>query len=233
MLSRGAPSASVLVIGGAGFVGESIIARLQSSGYAVSCLDIAMPSKAVQDVCVSFHTGEITDNDCLADVFSAVRPEIVIHLASFGMSGADMLNPKCFGVNVTGTDNILNACIAWNVQLLIYTSSYNVIFGGQEIYNGVESRMQYFPRKMAVDHYGQTKALAEQAIISANGSRCSNGQTFLKTCSIRPAAIYGENERRHFSRIIQHIDSGVFIFRIGTALVDWVYIDNLVRKIFL
>ena len=56
----------------------------------------------------------------------------------------------------------------------------------------------------------------------------ANSEGGLATCVIRPAAIYGPLEERHFPRIIETIDSGLFLFRIGRALVDWVHVDNLV-----
>lgn len=231
LVGRMASTKSVLVIGGAGFVGDSIMVRLMSvGGFAVSCLDMAPPSPAAQEFCTHVITGRITDMKTVLRTFQLVQPEIVIHLASFGMSGADMLDSRCVEVNVIGTANIIRACIEENVKMLVYTSSYNVIFGGEEIYNGEERHMQYYPPEMAIDQYGPTKAMAERAVIAANGACCSNGHAVLRTCSIRPAAIYGEQEKRHFNRIVKHMDSGVFVFRIGSALVDWVYIDNLVRK---
>ena len=56
---------------------------------------------------------------------------------------------------------------------------------------------------------------------------CTKGLR-LSTCSLRPAAIYGVDELRHLPRILQLIDCGLFFFRIGSATVDWVHVDNLV-----
>jgi hypothetical protein len=36
------------------------------------------------------------------------------------------------------------------------------------------------------------------------------------------------DEQRHLPRILQLIDCGLFFFRIGSATVDWVHVDNLV-----
>jgi hypothetical protein len=47
---------------------------------------------------------------------------------------------------------------------------------------------------------------------------------------LRPAAIYGPAEERHFPRIVQTMDCGLYLATIGAALVDWVHVDNLVRK---
>jgi hypothetical protein len=61
----------------------------------------------------------------------------------------------------------------------------------------------------------------DDIIIQANSPQ-------VPTCVIRPAAIYGPGEERHFPRIVRTIDSGLFLVRIGHALVDWVHVDNLV-----
>jgi hypothetical protein len=52
----------------------------------------------------------------------------------------------------------------------------------------------------------------------------------LDVCALRPAAIYGPGEQRHFPRICRLMDSGLFVFNIGSksTRVDWVHIDNLV-----
>lgn len=59
--------------------------------------------------------------------------------------------------------------------------------------------------------------------------------TFLYTCVIRPAAIYGPGEERHLPRIVTLAKLGLCTFRIGNAAVktDWVYVDNLVLALIL
>ena len=128
--------------------------------------------------------------------------------------------------------------------MLIYTSTYNTVFNGQyPIMNGDES----FPHAEISSHsdcYAPSKTLAEQVIMQAHlssfhansnrTSTTSNTTTtnnLLNTYIIRPAAIYGEEEERHFPRIIQHMDTGIFQFLIGEgAIVDWVHVDNLVHS---
>ena len=64
--------------------------------------------------------------------------------------------------------------------------------------------------------------------------RSKNGKC-LYTCAIRPAAIYGPGEERHFPRIVSLVKLGVVPFTIGGATVkaDWIYIDNLVLALIL
>jgi len=51
------------------------------------------------------------------------------------------------------------------------------------------------------------------------------------TVSIRPAAIYGPGEARHFPRVIRYMSYGLYRFTIGSpdALVDWLHVDNFAR----
>lgn len=52
------------------------------------------------------------------------------------MSGIDMLNKKLINeVNVGGTQNIIDACVENGIQNLVYTSSYNAVFHGQQLSN--------------------------------------------------------------------------------------------------
>lgn len=95
--------------------------------------------------------------------------DCVFHLASFGMSGKEMVQTRRVEeVNIKGTCNILDACHESDVKMLVYVSTYNVVFGNQDIVNGDES-MDYFPIDAHVDPYGRTKSVAEQLVLKSNG----------------------------------------------------------------
>jgi nucleoside-diphosphate-sugar epimerase len=143
-------------------------------------------------------------------------------------------------VNIDGTKNVLKACVACGVAALVYTSTFNVVFGGQEIVEGREEDLPYFPLDKHVDHYSRTKAIAEQAVLAANSSRlliqcrrsgedCEDER--LKTCALRCAGIYGEGEQRHLPRIVSYIERGLFQFTYGSkdSLVEFLHGDNFVQ----
>lgn len=95
---------------------------------------------------------------------------------------------------------LLPACVETGATRLIYTSTYNVVFGGQEIRNG-DSSLPYLHPDQHVDHYSRTKCIAEQEVRRANGQQMKGGEV-LKTCALRCAGIYGEGEQRHLPRIV-------------------------------
>ena len=187
---------------------------------------ISLNKESTENKNITYKKINLLDKNEMNDSISSFNPIILIHLASMGMSGSAMLSTKCKEVNVDGTNQLINICLENNIPHFIYTSSYNVVFGGNEIINGDES-LPYYPTELHTDQYSATKGLAEAIVLLANNKKMKNGQPFM-TSSIRPAAIYGTDEKRHFPRIIKHMDNGLFIFRIGQALVDWVHIDNLV-----
>lgn len=75
------------------------------------------------------------------DVQKALRgADCVFHLASYGMSGKEMLQyGRIDEVNVNGTCHVLDSCVELGIKRLVYVSTCNVVFGGKEIVNGNES----------------------------------------------------------------------------------------------
>lgn len=112
-------------------------------------------------------TGDITVKK---DVERALRgADCVFHLASYGMSGKEMIQyGRVDEVNINGTCHILDACIEFGIKRLVYTSTYNVVFGGKEILNGNEA-LPYFPLEDHVDSYSRSKSIAEQLVLKNNG----------------------------------------------------------------
>ncbi|KAF5955836.1 hypothetical protein HYC85_008692 [Camellia sinensis] len=161
--------------------------------------------------------------------------DCVFHLASYGMSGKEMLQfGRVDDVNINGTCHVLEACVEHGVMRLVYVSTYNVVFGGKEIINGNET-LPYFPLDDYVDPYSRSKCIAEQLVLKSNGRPLKKKNGNLYTCAIRPAAIYGPGEERHLPRIINLSKLGLLPFKIGEERVksDWVYIDNLVLALIL
>ena len=85
-----------------------------------------------------------------------------------------MLDPKCQVQNVSVTSNLIELCAQYDVSSFIYTSTYNVIFGGREIAGGDENS-EYFPVDQHTDWYSRSKSEAEHLVLSANGKETKGG----------------------------------------------------------
>ncbi len=220
-------SRRILITGGCGYVGQNLAVALVEKGFSVLIMDMSnYPSHLYKYPNIYFSKIDLCDVEEVEKRIAGFNPILIIHLASWGMSGEGMLSELCHKINVQGTETLLSACFKYNISKFIYTSSYNVIFGGKEIVNGDETT-PYFPETMQVDQYSRSKTAAEKLVLKANGNLLKNCEPFF-SCSLRPAAIYGEGELRHLPRIVKHLDSGLFLMKIGEATVDWVHIDNLV-----
>lgn len=194
----------------------------------VILFDIAKAAQEMPEG-IKFVQGDVCRASDVEEALHGVT--CVFHVASYGMSGREQLNRKRIeDVNVRGTENVIDACRKAGVSRLVYTSTYNVVFGGQVIENGDES-LPYLPLHLHPDHYSRTKAVAEMKVLEANGTDLGGGKGVLRSCALRPAGIYGPGEQRHLPRIVHYIEQGWFKFVYGDpgSLVDFVHVDNLVE----
>lgn len=200
---------------------------MHKTGAKIILFDTVPPKQSTPKDVV-FVQGDIREYEHVERAIAGV--DCVFHIASYGMSGREQLNRHLIeAVNVQGTLNVLKACVENGVSRLVYTSTFNVVFGGQVIVNGDES-LPYLPLHLHPDHYSRTKSLAEMAVLEANGSVLKGGSGVLRSCALRPAGIYGPGEQRHLPRIVSYIEKGIFRFVYGepSSLVEFVHVDNLV-----
>lgn len=107
----------ILITGAAGMVGRALVAELAGADLLATDLGRgALPED------IPFRRMDVTGRDP-ATIIAEVRPEVVIHLASIVTPTPGMGRETAFAVDVTGTRNVLQACIAQGVRRLVVTSS--------------------------------------------------------------------------------------------------------------
>lgn len=236
--SEGIKGNRFAVTGGLGFLGSALCRELVKRGAEeVRSLDTRSSSPWLSDLQqngVRCIRGDVSQKQDVEKALQGVN--CVFHLASYGHSSKEMLQgDRLEEVNLNGTCNILDVCHEFGVERLVYMSTCQTVFGGEEIINGDES-LPYYPIDEQVDPYGRSKSIAEQLILKSNGrSSEKHSGVHLHTCAIRPAVIYGPGEEKNFPRILSLAQIGLTIFRVGDASVmtDWVYVDNLVQALIL
>lgn len=167
--------------------------------------------------------GNLMDKGSIVTALRASRAAAVLHTASPHPNGT---NKKVFfDVNVTGTRNVIDACVEVGVRTLVFTSSASVVWAG-EPQAGVTEAVPY-PETYR-DYYAQTKAEAEKAVMNAGAT--SGGR--LTTVCLRPHAIFGPKDAQLVPTTVQIAQQGKlkFIIGDGTNLVDWTYIGNVVHS---
>jgi nucleoside-diphosphate-sugar epimerase len=238
----------VVVTGASGCLGRGVVRALSACGCdevrAVdadpACLDLPAlvatttttpPQRGGEATRVTARVCDVADAVAMKEVLAGA--DAVVHTASYGMSGPSMLNAnEIHRVNIHGTRQLVDLAADVGARAFVYTSSYNVAFGGQTIVAGEEDACGYYPEDQHVDAYSRSKAIAERDVLSrADASNSDSGpRARLRRCALRPAAIFGPDETRHMPRIVGLVQRGLVRFAIGdpSTLVDWVYVDNLV-----
>ena len=112
----------------------------------------------------------------------------------------------------------------------MFTSSVNVAFFGTEIVDGKESDTTTTPSTMThLDTYSSSKATAESIVLSA--AAAAENDSFLKTCVLRLAGVYGPHEQIIVGRTFRSLLNGCDMFSCfpPKVRVDFVHIDNAVQ----
>lgn len=117
-----AAAGGVLVTGAAGFIGQSLIRELARDVPArpVIALDVREVTAAQRIAGVSYEMADIRGR-ALNDAIARLRPQTVVHLASVVAVGGDP--ERDYAIDVLGTRNVIDACLAAGVGHLIVTSS--------------------------------------------------------------------------------------------------------------
>jgi len=133
-------SSSILVTGGAGFIGSHVVQELLAAGAGeVVIYDNFTRGKHshIEDMlrdsrCRLFGDGgDIRDTDILN---SAVRGrDAVVHLAAMWLLHCKDYPRTAFHVNIEGTFNVLEACVRNNIKRLVYSSSASVYGDALEV----------------------------------------------------------------------------------------------------
>lgn len=147
-----APLASVLVIGGCGFLGHHVVRILQEQHpeTIISVLDLRTNINRFPGI--TYYDGDITSRASVDAVLALERPQVVIDTVSpiHGL-GKDVY----FKVNVDGTRICLDASRDAGVKAFVWTSSASVLFDGEhDVINLNETAP--IPEK-SLDPYTETK----------------------------------------------------------------------------
>ncbi|MDA8744115.1 NAD-dependent epimerase/dehydratase family protein [Rubripirellula amarantea] len=203
----------ILVTGCGGFLGSEIVRQCLSRGDNVIGLSRRSYPHLI-DAGMIERRGDLADREFVVGACQDV--DAVIHTAAVaGVWGkADYYERN----NVTATRNVIDACRANEIRHLIFTSSPSVTFAGDH-QRGIDETAPYPDRWLC--HYPRTKAIAEQAVMSADEP---GG---LRTVSLRPHLIWGNNDPHLLPRIVAKAKSGrLRIVGEGNNLVDTVHVVN-------
>ncbi|RJG40158.1 NAD-dependent epimerase/dehydratase family protein [Motilimonas pumila] len=209
----------VMITGARGFLGLSLVRLLRQHNIAVNAL-VRGPHPELSRLGVNVIIGNLADKVAISTAME--NCDTVFHVASkAGVWGDEQ---EYIDTNVTGNQNIIDACQSLGIKHLVYTSTPSVIFSGKDE-DGVDESTPYCSHPL--NAYTRTKIIAERAVLAANSPQ-------LKTCAIRPHLIWGPGDPHLIPRVIAKAKAGKLAL-VGKEdkLVDTVYVENAALAHFL
>jgi UDP-glucose 4-epimerase len=224
----------VLVTGGAGFIGSHIVEDLVESGYMVWVLDnlstgtLGNLHSAMRTGRAEFVEGDILDRDLVKTLVD--RVDAVVHLAAITSVPLSVVHPLSTNeVNVTGTVNLLEACVNSSVQRFVLISSCAVY--GEPAYLPVDENHRtnplspYSASKLAAEHYCQAFSHANE----------------LETVILRLFNVYAPRQRKDdtysgvITRFVRNLLSGqpLVVYGDGSQTRDFVHVHDVAEAVWL
>ncbi|MFV0473283.1 MAG: NAD-dependent epimerase/dehydratase family protein [Pikeienuella sp.] len=217
---------SILITGGAGFVGVNLTHYLTArGGYRITVLDNETlgDRRHLEPYGVNFIHGDICDESALKRALEG--RDFVVHLAADTRVMDSIENPRHnFEVNVAGSFRLLEACRALGVNRVVAASTGGAIIGEAE--PPVHEGMVAAP----LAPYGASK-LAMEGYLSA-----FSGAYGVTSCALRFSNIYGPRSY-HKGSVVAHYYKQILagkelvVYGDGTQARDFLFIGDLVEGI--
>lgn len=150
---------TILVVGGAGFIGSHMVLALHEAGFKVIVLDnlINSHAKAVRNA--KLIVGDIADKPFLQQLFTDYHFDAVMHFASHINVGESVHTPaKYYQNNVVATITLLDMMVENKINKLIFSSSAAVY--GEPCYSPIDENHGLKP----INPYGKSKRMMEEVI---------------------------------------------------------------------
>ncbi len=220
-----------IVTGGAGFIGSNLVDALVERGDSVTVVDnISTGKRSNLEGALARGTSlaevDVRDADAVAEVFAAVRPEVVFHMAAQIDVRYSVEHPAGDATsNVLGTIAVLEAALSVGARRVVFSSTGGGLYGDADLLPTPED---YPIRPLAP--YGQAKHAAEgycELYHRLHG---------VSTVSLRYGNVYGPRQDVHGEAGVVAIFCGCLVdqqtptvFGDGRQTRDWVDVSDVVR----
>lgn len=221
-----------LVIGGAGFIGSHVVEELLKEDVAQVIVYDNFTRGSHENLAFALKDprtrifelgGDILHIDILHEAMKGV--DCVFHLAALWLLHCHNFPRSAFEVNIRGTFNVLEACVANRVGRLVYSSSASV-YG-----DAVEEPMTESHPLNNTNFYGATKVAGEQMC------RAFHHRYGLNYVGLRYMNVYGARQDYRgayiavIMKILDNLDQGKppVVYGDGSQAYDFIYVSDCAR----
>lgn len=230
---------TILVLGGAGYIGSHTVYVLIDRGEDVVIIDNLETGhiEAVHEK-ARFYKGDIRDRAFLDSVFAKEKIDAVIHFAANSLVGESMVDPlKYYDNNLCGTKVLLEAMVAHGIDKIVFSSTA-ATYGEPERVPILES-----DKTEPTNTYGETKLSMEKMFkwtTKAHNLRYVSLRYF-NACGAHESGKIGEahNPESHLIPLILQVPNGqresIAIFgedydtKDGTCVRDYIHVTDLAQ----
>ena len=180
---------TILVTGGAGYIGSVVAELLEKKGYKIIIIDDLSEGKigAVSLNSVLYQTN-FGDANTLEDIFKKFKVSFVLHFAASANVPDSVVNPlKYYENNVINTISLLKMMIKFNVKKIIFSSTAAVF--GEPLYTPIDEKHVLNP----VNPYGMSKLMVENILTDFSNAYGINFIAFRYFCAAGSTKDHGES----------------------------------------
>ncbi len=232
---------TILVTGGAGYIGSHAVLALKQAGYEVIILDNLSSGhrEIVEQVLkVELIVGDISDRALLDQIFTTHNITAVMHFAAYIAVGESVTDPaKYYRNNVTGTLTLLEAMVAASINKFVFSSSC-ALYGIPKTVPLVEDHPQD-----PISPYATTKWMVEQILSDFDHAYGLKSVCFryFNAAGADPTGLLGEDHapETHLIPLVLFAGLGkinsISIFgtdyptRDGTCIRDYIHVTDLAQ----
>lgn len=216
----GAMPLRVLVTGGTGFVGSHLARTLAAAGHDVTIFGRNRYRNPIGPFPVRFVRADLNDRRIVGELCKGC--DLVYHAAALSSPWGTLTEFR--SANVTGTRNVVEACLQHAVPRFVHVSSTAIFFAFQDRLNVCDT--DPLPADFCC-HYARSKAEAEDVVRRA----VADG---LNAITIRARAVFGPGDNSLLPRLVRAAQMGR-LRQIGDGqnVIDMTHVDNLVAALLL
>ncbi|MEO8632370.1 MAG: NAD-dependent epimerase/dehydratase family protein, partial [Chloroflexota bacterium] len=210
----------VLVTGGAGFIGSTIVDALKARGDVVVVVDdISTGDRANLAPDIALRVADVSDPNALHAALRGEGFDAIVHCASKTKVVESMAKPDLYRrVIVEGTRNVVRVAEEVHAQILVNISTGGAIYGETKVCASEAVPVD------AASNYGKFKAEAEKVVAAAH----------VPNITLRLANVYGPRQRQDLEGGVVAIFLGrwkrgeqLTVFGDGNAQRDYIYVGDV------